>query len=72
MGATLKNIGKALWRALSAVVSASSGIALCAGGLIVGIAGEIVLGVLNFMFGILIAIASVFGFIAFMVWLLTI
>ncbi len=54
------------------MATAVSGISLCVGGLIIGIVGEIVLGILNFIFSILIAIASVFGFIAFMVWLLTI
>ena len=36
MGMTLNDIGKALWKALSAMVTATSGIALCVGGLAVG------------------------------------
>ena len=44
---------------LSAMVRAAWGITLCAGGLAVGIAGEILLGMLNFMFGILTALLSV-------------
>ena len=67
---TLNDIGKALWKALSAMVTA--GIALCVGGLAVGIAAEILLGMLSFMFGILITTASLAGLIALMVWLLTI
>ena len=47
---TLNDIGKALRKVLSAVARAAWGITLCAGGLAVGIAGEILLGVLNFMF----------------------
>ena len=68
---TLNDIGKALWKALSAMVTAA-GIALCVGGLAVGIAAEILLGMLSFMFGILITTASLAGLIALMVWLLTI
>ena len=56
MRMTLNDIGKALRKVLSAVARAAWGITLCAGGLAVGIAGEILLGVLNFMFGILIRI----------------
>lgn len=45
MGMTLNDIGKALWKALSAMVTAASGIALCVGSLAIGIATEILLGV---------------------------
>lgn len=69
---TLNDIGKALWKALSAMVTTASGIALCVGRLAVGIVAEILLGVLNFLFGILITIASLVGLIALTVWLLTI
>lgn len=72
MGMTLNDIGKALWKALSAMVTAASGIALCVGSLAIGIATEILLGVLSFVFGILITTASLVGLIALMVWLLTI
>ena len=68
---TLSDIGKALWRALSAIVRTASGITLCAGGLAVGIAGEILLGVLNFMFGIIIVLLSIVATIAIFIWLLT-
>ena len=51
MRMTLNDIGKAMRSVLSAVATAASGIALCAGGLAVGIAGEILLGVLNFSSG---------------------
>ena len=71
MGMTLNDIGKALWKALSAMVTTASGIALCVGSLAVGIVTEILLGVLNFLFGILITIASLVGLIALTVWLLT-
>lgn len=71
MRMTLNDIGKAMQSVLSAVVTAASGIALCTGGLAVGIAGEILLGVLNFMFGILIALLSVAATIGFFIWLLT-
>ena len=69
---TLNDIGKALWKALSAMVTAASGIALCVGGFVVGIVAEILLGMLSFVFGILIITASLVGLIALMVWLLTI
>ena len=59
MRMTLNDIGKALRKVLSAVARAAWGITLCAGGLAVGIAGEILLGVLNFMFGILTALLSI-------------
>lgn len=68
---TLNDIGKAMRSVLSAVVTAASDIALCAGGLAVGIAGEILLGVLNFMFGILTALLSVAAAIGIFIWLLT-
>ena len=69
---TLNDIGKALRQALSAMVRLASGIALCAGGLVIGIAGEILLGVLDFMFGILSALLSTAAIIGFFIWLLTI
>lgn len=72
MGMTLNDIGKALWKALSAMVTAASGIALCIGRLAVGIVAEILLGMLSFVFGILITIASLIGLTALMIWLLTI
>lgn len=68
---TLNDIGKALRKVLSAVVRAAWGITLCAGGLAVGIAGEILLGVLNFMFGILTALLSIVTIIWTIIWLLT-
>lgn len=68
---TLNDIGKALRSVLSAVATAASGIALCVGGLAVGIAGEILLGMLNFMFGILTALLSVAAVIGIFIWLLT-
>ncbi|MBM6492193.1 MULTISPECIES: hypothetical protein [Bacteroidaceae] len=71
MRMTLNDIGKALWRALSAIIRTASGITLCAGGLAVGIAGEILLGVLNFIFSILTAMLSIVATIAFFIWLLT-
>ena len=45
----LSDIGKVLWKALSAVVTATSNIAFCAGGLVVGIIGEILFGMLSIM-----------------------
>ena len=68
---TLNDIGKALWKVLSAMVTAASGIALCIGRLAVGIAAEILLGMLSFVFGILITTISLIGLIALMAWLLT-
>ena len=68
---TLNDIGKALRKVLSAVARAAWGITLCAGGLAVGIAGEILLGVLNFMFGILTALLSIVTIIWTFIWLLT-
>lgn len=71
MRMTLNDIGKALRSVLSAMARAAWGITLCAGGLAVGIAGEILLGVLNFMFGIITALLSIVTAIAFFIWLLT-
>lgn len=71
MRMTLNDIGKALRMALSAMARAAWGITLCAGGLAVGIAGEILFGVLNFMFGILTVLLSVAANIGFFIWLLT-
>ena len=68
---TLNDIGKAMRSVLSAMVRAAWGITLCAGGLAVGIAGEILLGMLNFMFGILTALLSVVAAIGIFIWLLT-
>ena len=68
---TLNDIGKAMRSVLSAMVRAAWGITLCAGGLAVGIAGEILLGMLNFMFGILTALLSVVAAIGIIIWLLT-
>lgn len=72
MRMTLNDIGKALRKVLSAVARAAWGITLCAGGLAVGIAGEILLGVLNFMFGILTALLSIVTIIWTFIWLLTV
>ena len=71
MGMTLNDIGKVLWKVLSAMITAASGIALCVGRLAVGIVAEILLCMLSFVFGILITTASLVGLIALMVWLLT-
>lgn len=71
MRMTLNDIGKAMRSVLSAMVRAVWGITLCAGGLAVGIAGEILLGMLNFMFGILTALLSVVAAIGIFIWLLT-
>ena len=72
MRMTLNDIGKALWRVLSAMVTAVSGITLCAGGLAVGIVAELLLGILNFVFGIFIALFSVALIIGTFIWLLII
>lgn len=71
MRMTLNDIGKAMRSVLSAMVRAAWGITLCAGGLAVGIAGEILLGMLYFMFGILTALLSVVAAIGIFIWLLT-
>ena len=71
MRLTLNDIGKALRMALFAMARTASGIVLCAGGLAVGIAGEILLSMLNFMFGILTSLLSVAATIGFFIWLLT-
>ena len=71
MRMTLNDIGKAMRSVLSAAARAAWGITLCTGGLAVGIAGEILFGVLNFMFGILTALLSVAAVIGFFIWLLT-
>ena len=71
MRMTLNDIGKAMRSVLSAMVRAAWGITLCAGGLAVGIAGEILLGMLNFMFGILTALLYVVAAIGIFFWLFT-
>lgn len=43
----LSDIGKVLWKALSAVVTTTSNIAFCAGSLVVGIIGEPYCGMLS-------------------------
>lgn len=65
MRITLSDIGKALWKLLSAVVTATSNVAFCAGSLVVVVIGEILFGMLNFMFGILISLFSVMAVIVF-------
>lgn len=70
MRITLNDIGKALWKMLSAVARTALGITLCAGGLAVSIAGEILFGVVNFMFGILTAPLSIVTIIWTFIWLL--
>ena len=59
----LSDIGKVLWKALSAVVTTTSNIAFCAGSLVVGIIGEILFGMLSIMFGILISLFSVINYL---------
>ena len=66
MRMTLNDIGKALRKVLPAVARAAWGITLCAGGLAVGIAGEILL-----VFGILTALLSIVTIIWTFIWLLT-
>ena len=66
----LSDIGKVLWKALSAAVTTTSNIAFCAGSLVVGIIGEILFGMLSIMFGILISLFSVMAAIGFFIWLL--
>ena len=60
MRMTLNDIVKAMRSVLSAVATAAS-----------GIAGEILFGVLNFMFGILTALLSIAATIGIFIWLLT-
>lgn len=71
MKTTSDKIKKALWETLSLILKTVLNIALCMGGLVVGIAGEIALGVLNFIFGILITLLSIMAAIGIFIWLLT-
>lgn len=48
----------------------TSNIAFCAGGLVVGIIGEILFGMLSIMFGILISLFSVMAAIGFFIWII--
>lgn len=52
----LSDIGKVLWKALSAVVTATSNIAFCAGSLVVDIIGEILFGILISLFSVMVTI----------------
>ena len=52
----LSDIGKVLWKALSAVVTTTSNIAFCASSLVVDTIVKILFGMLSIMFGILISL----------------
>jgi len=58
-------------RALKVVLTATFGLLAIGGWLIVGIAGEIVLGMFRFMLAILVMLLSFAASIALFIWILT-
>jgi len=64
-------LGSIVARALKVVLTATFGLLAIGGWLIVGIAGEIVLGVFRFMLAILVTLLSFAASVALFIWLLT-
>ncbi len=60
------------WRLLSAVGSTLITLVAWLGYMAIGIVGEVILGVMKFIFGILISVISVVVLIGTFIWLLTI
>ena len=65
------NIGQTLWRLLSAVSTSIISLVVWLGYMALGIVGEVILGIVKFIFGIIIAIFSVAVLIGTFIWLLT-
>lgn len=65
------NIGQTLWRLLSAVSTSIISLVVWLGYMALGIAGEVILGVVTFIFGITLTFLSVLVLIGTFIWLLT-
>lgn len=68
----IRYIGQALQRMATALLTALFGVILWAGALIIGVAGEIIGGVLRIILGVFVTVLSIAAFFGFIVWLLTI
>ena len=65
------NIGRTLWRLLSAVSTSIISLVVRLGYMAIGIVGEVILGVVGIIFGIMLSFLSVFVLIGAFIWLLT-
>ena len=65
------NIGQTLWRLLSAVSTSIISLVVWLGYMALGIVGEVILGVVSFIFGITLSLLSVLVLIGAFIWLLT-
>ena len=65
------NIGQILWRLLSAVRTSIISLVVWLGYMALGIVGEVILGVVSFIFGITLSFLSVLVLIGAFIWLLT-
>ena len=65
------NIGQTLWRLLSAVSTSIISLVVWLGYMALGIVGEVILGVVGFIFGITLSFLSVLVLIGAFIWLLT-
>lgn len=65
------NIGQTLWRLLSAVSTSIISLVVWLGYMALGIVGEVILGVVTFIFGITLSFLSVLVLIGTFIWLLT-
>lgn len=65
------NIGQTLWRLLSAVSTSIISLVVWLGYMALGIVGEVILGVVTFIFGITLSFLSVLVLIGAFIWLLT-
>lgn len=68
----IRYIGQALRKVTTALLTALFGTILWAGALIIGVAGEIIGGVLRIVLGVFVTLLSVAILFGFIVWLLTI
>ena len=65
------NIGQTLWRLFSAVSTFIISLVVWLGCMALGIVGEVILGVVSFIFGITLSFLSVLVLIGAFIWLLT-
>ena len=65
------NIGQTLWRLLSAVSTSIISLVVWLGYMALGIVGEVILGVVSFIFGITLSFLSLLVLIGAFIWLLT-
>ena len=65
------NMGQTLWRLLSAVSTSIISLVVWLGYMALGIVGEVILGVVSYIFGITLSFLSVLVLIGAFIWLLT-